>query len=259
MPVHDWTRVFAGIFHHFHHAWIEEISRGLNDGRLPKGYYALAEQISGGPIPDVLTLQRPIDPLPSIPDHFASGNGRAGPIQGGSVIALAERRPNTRFQFKSDLPWYAAKAKVVTIRHVSEHNVVAVIEIVSPGNKSGPDALQKFIDKAHELLNAGIHLVVIDLFPPRKRDPNGIHPLIWDDDDQFKFDPAKPLTIASYVAALTMEAFVENFAVGDAIPETPIFLNPDVWVELPLNPTYAAAFAAVPEYWRDVVEGRAKV
>src|ERR687884_439463 len=30
MPVHDWTRVDAGIFHHFHHAWIAEISSALN-------------------------------------------------------------------------------------------------------------------------------------------------------------------------------------------------------------------------------------
>ena len=26
MPVHDWTRVEAGIFHAFHHSWIEEIA-----------------------------------------------------------------------------------------------------------------------------------------------------------------------------------------------------------------------------------------
>ena len=29
MPVHDWTRVAAGIFHHFHHDWITEIARAL--------------------------------------------------------------------------------------------------------------------------------------------------------------------------------------------------------------------------------------
>lgn len=48
MPVHDWTRVDAGIFHAFHHSWIEEISRALNRGILPKGYHALPEQIAGG-------------------------------------------------------------------------------------------------------------------------------------------------------------------------------------------------------------------
>jgi hypothetical protein len=30
MPIHDWTRVDAGIFHHFHQSWIPEISRALN-------------------------------------------------------------------------------------------------------------------------------------------------------------------------------------------------------------------------------------
>ena len=30
MPVHDWTRVSAGIFHHFHLEWIGDLSRQLN-------------------------------------------------------------------------------------------------------------------------------------------------------------------------------------------------------------------------------------
>lgn len=39
MPVHDWTRVEDGIFHDFHHAWIEEIKRSLNAGLLPGDYF----------------------------------------------------------------------------------------------------------------------------------------------------------------------------------------------------------------------------
>src|SRR5207237_3928353 len=64
MPVHDWSRVDAGIFHDFHHAWIEELKRALNSGVLPPDYYALAEQHAAGFGPDVLTLQ-------------GSGNGSA--------------------------------------------------------------------------------------------------------------------------------------------------------------------------------------
>ena len=59
MPIHDWTRVGAGIFHHFHLEWIGDLSRVLNRGLLPPDYYALAEQFAGGFGPDVLTLQRP--------------------------------------------------------------------------------------------------------------------------------------------------------------------------------------------------------
>ena len=59
MPIHDWSKVEAGIFHAFHHAWIDEISRALNRKRLPSDYYALPKQVSGGYGPDVLTLNRP--------------------------------------------------------------------------------------------------------------------------------------------------------------------------------------------------------
>jgi hypothetical protein len=40
MPIHDWTRVEAGIFHDFHGLWIQVIKLALNDGLLPPDYYA---------------------------------------------------------------------------------------------------------------------------------------------------------------------------------------------------------------------------
>ena len=57
MPVHDWTRVFDGAFHDFHFAWIAELRNCLNSGLLPPDYYAMAEQVAGPIVPDVLTLQ----------------------------------------------------------------------------------------------------------------------------------------------------------------------------------------------------------
>ena len=60
MAVHDWRRVEAGIFHDFHHSWIEEIARALNRGLLPPEYYALREQYAAGFGPDVLTLVRAV-------------------------------------------------------------------------------------------------------------------------------------------------------------------------------------------------------
>jgi N-terminal domain of reverse transcriptase len=46
MPVHDWTRVSAGIFHHFHFEWIGDLSRQLNRGLLPPDYL-LTHSFSG--------------------------------------------------------------------------------------------------------------------------------------------------------------------------------------------------------------------
>jgi hypothetical protein len=53
MPMHDWTRVEAGIFHAFHHDWITELARALNGGLLPNDYYALPEQQAAGFGPEV--------------------------------------------------------------------------------------------------------------------------------------------------------------------------------------------------------------
>jgi hypothetical protein len=69
MPVHDWTRVEAGIFHHFHNEWMPAICNTLNDGLLPEGFYALIEQHAGSYIADVLTLQH--DPSAVLPKQMA--------------------------------------------------------------------------------------------------------------------------------------------------------------------------------------------
>ena len=41
MPIHDWTRLEPGDFHHFHQRWIQDIAAALNSGGLPAGYMAL--------------------------------------------------------------------------------------------------------------------------------------------------------------------------------------------------------------------------
>lgn len=259
MPIHDWTRVFAGAFHHFHHEWISEIQRALNRGLLPAGYYALAEQVMGRDEdrsqPDVLALH--------VPGPFAGGPKPAA--DGG--VAVADAPPRTRFQIRSDRGMYADKAKAVVVRHRSGHDVVAVIELVSPGNKSNARDLRAFVDKTQRLLAAGIHVLVVDLFPPTRRDPGGIHVAVWGDDaeddpdpeggEPFRFSPAKPLTCASYVSAGPgTRAYVEPLAVGDPLPDDmPVFLTSGTYVPVPLEATYRAAFDAVPAVWRTAVAG----
>ncbi len=67
MPVHDWTRVDAGIFHAFHFGWLTHLSEALNGGLLPEGFYALAEQHAGRTIPDILTLHASAPSLAPLP------------------------------------------------------------------------------------------------------------------------------------------------------------------------------------------------
>jgi hypothetical protein len=251
MPIHDWTKVDAGIFHAFHLHWIASIDGALNAGLLPPDYYSLPEQVLGLGNPDVLALQLTIPNAPSKPN--ANGTSTHSTSSGIAVAALP---PKTRFTDRTDDIYVARKARSVVIRHVSGHKIVALIEIISPSNKSSKSEIESLVRKSVEFLRNGIHLIILDLIPPGPRDPQGIHPLIWSEfkSIDFRLPPDKPLTFAAYAAGAIKQTFVETVSVGEALPEMPLFLTPEIYVPLPLEATYSAAWAKVPRPWREVLE-----
>lgn len=253
MGVHDWTTVDAGIFHAFHVAWIAEISRALNNGLLPEGYYALPEQHAGDAMPDVLALHanRPApSPLPP------------PPATGGTL--LADAPPRVRRRETVEPASMLARRRTVAVRHVSGHRLVAMLEIISPSNKDRPRNVGDFADKVAEALEIGIHVLVVDLFPPGRHDPHGLHGAIRQrlerSDEAYDGDagppPDEPLSLVSYAAGPTVEAYLEHVAVGAALPDMPLFLRPDRYVDVPLDATYEAAYRGMPAYWRNVLESR---
>jgi hypothetical protein len=234
------------LFHAFHFHWISSLSNALNTGVLPPHYFALPEQRVAGPISDVLTLQLP------------SSNG--APVGAAPGIAVATSPPRTRLvrRTESDLNAYARKADRITVRH-EEGRIVAVVEIVSPGNKGSQNQLRFFVEKASNLIMEGIRVLVIDLFPPSKRDPEGIHKAIWDEfeDDDFVLPPDKRLILAAYDAGESLVAYVEPVAVGDVMPDMPIFLEPNFYVLAPLEATYRTAWTHFPNALKGRLEAPA--
>jgi Protein of unknown function (DUF4058) len=208
MPVHDWTRVDAGLFHAFHQGWIVSLTNSLNDGNLP-------------------------------PDHYALPEAR--------VRSALDRR------VESDI--YAIKADRLAVRHRHGH-VVAIVEIVSPGNKDAKSEFRAFVEKSTDLIRQGVHLLVIDLFPPRKRDPQGIHKAIWDEflEEDFDLPAGKPLIVASYLANAEKVAYVESFGVGDVLPEVPLFLSASKYVPAPLESTYQTTWTTFPAPLKGLLE-----
>ena len=241
MPIHDWKNAPSGLFHHFHQDWSLAICHALNAGLLPKGFYALVEQHAVDVVPDVLTLQR--------------RRTSEAPSRSRGGIALAEAPPKTRIVSRgSETEVYAEKANKIVIRAKSSE-VVSVLEIVSPGNKHSRLAIRKFVDKSVELLRNGIHLLIVDLLPPTPRDPRGLHQLIWSEVEDGHFRPprGKPLNLVSYCSGFPRTAFIEPLAVGDKLPEMPVFLDIETYVRIPLEESYAATWKLCPEEFRDDV------
>ena len=241
MPLHDWTRVDAGIYHSFHNLWIAQLNNALNGGILPTDYYALVEQHAGRTIGEVLTL------------HGSRPNGEPPSSKGG--IAVAEAPPKVRRELTA-IEAYGQLRRTLAIRHISGHRLIALVEIVSPANKDRPESVKTFVTKAIEALDMGIHILLLDLLPPGRHDPDGLHGAVWSHFDQGSYDlPAdEPLTVASYSAGPQPKAYLEHFGIGSALRDMPLFLQSDRYVLVPLEQTYRAAYRGVPSFWREVLE-----
>jgi hypothetical protein len=238
MPIHDWTRVDAGTFHHFHQDWTIEICRTLNRGLLPPDYLAMTEQRVEATEPDVIAV-------------------RAGAPAAPGGLAVADAPPRSRqvARVESDAEVYARRANRIVVRH-QLGPVVAVIEVASPGNKDSRHAIKAFTAKVIDFLRRGVSVVIIDVFPPTPRDPAGIHQLIWDELSGVPFEPRpvdKPLTVASYDVGNGLTAYVDPLAVGDPWPDAPVFLAPGWYVNIPLEQTYTASWEVTPKRVRDLV------
>jgi hypothetical protein len=220
------------------------LCNALNTGGLPPGYFALVDHNPRGPIPDVLTLQLP--------------PGAEGPGNGTDPLAVATAPPRTRFIPRNEADNYVGKANRITVRHRHGH-LVAVVEIVSPGNKGSRNELRAFVKMASDLIRQDIHLLVIDLFPPSQRDPQGIHKAIWDGflEEDFELSSDKRLTLAAYDAGPPQVAYVEPVAVGDVLPDMPLFLKPEWHVPAPLEATYQATWEVFPAPLKGLLEGPA--
>lgn len=234
MPMHDWELLEAGIYHAFHHEWISEISRALNRGLLPKSLYALPEQVAV--TPEIVIL-----------------DGSILEDDGAPLITLPPTTTHTARKIGGISP---RRKSLVAVRHVTGDRVVAMIEIVSPGNKNTAHAFRSFVQKAGELLEQRVHLLLLDPFPPGPRDPNGIHAAIWDDiaGEPFELPPDKPLTMVAYEVEYDINAYVETIAVGDPLPDMPLFLAPARHILVPLEKTYQAAWETVPARWQRVIQ-----
>ena len=50
--------------------------------------------------------------------------------------------------------------------------------------------------------------------------------------------------------------YVQPIAIGDVLPDMPLFVKDGLYVNVPLERTYSEAYATVPRRWRSVIEGR---
>jgi hypothetical protein len=244
MGIHEWDRVPASVFHDFHLAWVAELHKVLNSRVLPACNYAMIELTGDATLGEQSFW-------------YGSATFPNAAVQGSHAYSIDASPPRVSVRdTATEAMLLAARRKRIVIRHQTGDRIVALIEVVSQGNKEKRGAVETFVDKAVGALDEGYHLLVLDLLPPRSADPQGMRGAIWKRlGGAYDAPPGKPLTLAAYAVDGPVTCYVEPTAVGAESIEMPLFLDPGHYVNVPLEATYAAAYEGVPRRWRRVIEG----
>lgn len=230
MPLHDWTRVTDNVFHFFHVGWLWNLAHGLNDGVLPGGYVARAEEYLGPFQSDVLTLQS------------AAESGTRVTNGGGTELAPTLVLAPPRLE--------ARKERRVAVFTARDERRVAVIEVVSPGNKDSAARAGHFRGKLIECLASGLHVTVLDLLPASLPAPGFAGELtreLGDDTARIPLEGRCATSIERRAEPTSLRVFHRSLALAQPLPsDLPLFLLDGAFVRLPLEATYTRTVEGLP-------------
>jgi hypothetical protein len=136
--------------------------------------------------------------------------------------------------------------EVRVFSRVGGMNLVAAIELVSPGNKDRPESIQAFAAKVASYLHQGIAVIIMDIVSVRKAN---LHNATM----RLMSSPAEALMAsdpAQYAVAYRpllrdgkpeVEQWHEAFSIGDPLPTMPLRLTGDTFVPVEFEATYQEA------------------
>jgi len=216
----------------FHSLWAGEIVARLNARLLPPGYFAESQVHLGPWIEiDVATMS---GPTPATPP---TGNGAVATLP---APTWAPPEPSLM------LPGVSTDEFEVRILDEAS-NLVAAVELVSPGNKDRPEHRLAFCHKCAAYLQRGIGLVVVDVVTNRRAclHDHLIDALALSEDLHFPGGPT-PISAVSYrpeqtEAGAVVAVWAFRLALGQEMPTLPLALRSGPVLALDLEATYSEA------------------
>jgi hypothetical protein len=210
----------------FHHAWAATMARHLNRHVLPDAYFAAPNVQFGARVEiDVGTFEA------------AQTSGRSS----DNVATLAYTADPATITVPAIFP---DTIEVVILHQEGGPQLVAVVELVSPGHKDRPEARRAFAAKMATYLYQGIALVVVDIVTSRTVNlHNEWIALIEAPCGRMHEQAAAALYANAYRPVQRqdrpeIDVWLRPLHVGAPLPSLPLFLRADVCVELPLEATY---------------------
>ena len=249
MNLHDWSTVGDGAFHQFHNAWITMLCVRLNRGGLPPGYGAYAERSMS--VEDDVPGSGPT----SVGLSDVNVDRRTGRPGGGTATLEAEPAVTSVIEEAVEdevAELYVRRQDRLAVRD-RERRVVAVVEIVSVGNKDSRDRFEAFLAKSAEVIDGGAHLTVVDVHRPLGRDPRGTVDAVWERVGG-RTTRLEGRSVGTIRFGRPLRLYAESLTIGEAVPSVPLFLGANGHVPLPLAEGYADAWSSMAVDEQDEIE-----
>jgi hypothetical protein len=214
----------------FHAAWAAEIMAWLNQ-RLPRRYFATMYTHLGSEIAaDVAEFER----------TSTSDGPRNGAANGG-VAVETWAPPATTLAMPAVFP---DDLEVRVHDRERDLKVVAVVELVSPGNKDRPEMRRAFAVKCAAYLQRGIGVVAVDIVTSRHFNLHNELVRLVGLAEPFLMAKDASLSAVAYRPVRRDETdqvdlWPVQLAVGDPLPTLPLSLRGGPTVPLDLDATYA--------------------
>jgi hypothetical protein len=208
-----------------HGVWPAEIVRTLFDG-LPPEFVAEPQVYHPAPFEVPVSMIEDDDRPPE------SGAG------GRETATLAASAPTVPADL-NELDEY--EVRVYDADRM--RTLVAAIEIVSPSNKDRSDAREQFVNKVAALLRQDVCVAIVDIVTTRQANLYTELLARLGRSDPALADPP-PLYAVTLRARKPpkqrslLDAWFFPLAIGQPLPTIPLWLGPDLRIELPLDPSY---------------------
>jgi len=230
MPLRDHFRSPVNDKHRWdavHGGWPMEIVRTLFD-LLPPGFVAEPKVHHGSPFEvDVSMIEDDDRPTTAAND-------------GGTATLTATAPPLTVPADLTELDEY----EIRVYDGERERTLVAAIEIVSPANKDRPERREQFVNKVASLLRQDVCVAVVDIVTtPQANLYAELLTRIGQADPRVGDPPTDVYAVTlrgrkPKKKKPLLDLWFFPLAIGQPLPTIPLWLGPDLRIELPLEPSY---------------------
>lgn len=217
----------------FHANWAGAMADLLNEQLLPEGYFAEEQTHAGSRVEiDVATFERS---PPAVPSGRAGATATLSP-QVWSPPAPAMEMPGI----------HPDRFEVLVFQSEGGVNLVAAIELISPGNKDRLEHRRAFAAKCVNYLAQGIGLLILDIVTSRQGNLHNEVAQLLGNGTPFLLPPDTHLYAVAYRPVHRDQ--IERIAVwpapltvGQPLPVLPLAVGAEFCVPLNLESTYTHA------------------